>query len=333
MSHNNLQETSVASPPMRIRVMVVEDEPDIATILKQLLSPNYEVVHASNGLEALERLNWYEPDLTIMDLMMPVLNGIDTTRAIKKDNDYAAMPVLFLTARKDNHSVREAMMAGGDIYLEKPFDPRELFTRLQEIITRNQLRPRPKLYTLEKIKAHFADVAEKPLPAARSEGAPPMSLTEQLARAAAVPRARVVTIYDSPDVLSSLQKGLRGHFEFIGVRDAEAALDKISAYQPDILLLGAKGSTISGILTAHLLRVNRLFRVPLVALLFEEENLAEQAEAAHLGARWIHWTPGDPEPVLALLRDLTSSPDFQRARKRLDYREILRREEPEEDEL
>src|SRR5690606_33207033 len=145
-----------ASAEPRLRIMVVEDEPDIGVIIMQMLSGQYEVVHAANGLEALERLNWYQPDLTIMDLMMPVLDGFDTTRAIKKDNDYATMPVMFLTARKDNKAVREALMAGGDVYLEKPFDPPELLVRLSEMIQRTNLVPTPKRYTLEQIKNHFS---------------------------------------------------------------------------------------------------------------------------------------------------------------------------------
>jgi DNA-binding response OmpR family regulator len=330
MSEKAQNATDPAEPPTPVRIMIVEDEPDIATILKQLLGSRYEVVHACNGLEALERLNWYEPDLTIMDLMMPVLNGIDTTRAIKKDNDYAAMPVLFLTARKDNRSVREALMAGGDVYLEKPFDPRELFTRVEEMITRNQVRPVRKRYSMEQIRAHFDGAAAKPAEPRTSAEPAKFSLTEQLARAAAVPRVRILAVHDVPDALSALQKSLRNHFEFIGVRDAETALDKIAAYQPDVLLLSSRGSSISGILLTHLLRINRHFKVTAVVLLFETDHPDHMAEAARLGIHVLQWKSGDTEPILALMRDITSAPGFQRLRKRLDYREILRREEPEE---
>lgn len=313
--------------------MIVEDEPDIGTILSQLLSSRYDVVWASNGLEALERLSWYEPDLTIMDLMMPVINGIDTTRAIKKDNDYAAMPVLFLTARKDNQAVRDALMAGGDLYLEKPFDPPELLSHLQEMITKNNLQPSPKAHTLDEIRHHFEGAGEA---ANETEAAEPpgrLSLTELLAKAAAQPRSRVVAVFDSPEILDVLRKALRTEYEFIGVRDAEAALDQISAYQPDVLLLNFGGTTISGVLLAHLLRVNRHFRAPSVALLLDESAPDELAKASHLGAHCITWDTHDAGPVQDLLKSITSASGFQRVRKRLDYREILRREEPEDDEF
>lgn len=313
--------------------MIVEDEADIGTILTQMLSNQYEVVWAANGLEALERLNWYEPDLTIMDLMMPVLNGIDTTRAIKKDNEFAAMPVLFLTARKDNDSVREAMLAGGDIYLEKPFDPPELFVRMQEMITKNAVKPRPKRFTLQQIRDHFDGAADMPAPTIAVEEPVRMSLTEQLARAAAVPRARVMAVIGSTDLLELLRRSLRRTYEFIGVSDAEAALDKISAYQPDVLIVEIDGNAISGLLLAQVMRVNRHFRVPETILLSQQDDPSQRADAQRLGVRIVTWDGNDTDNVVDSLRDITSESSFQRQRKRLEYREILRREEPEDEEL
>lgn len=333
MLDNPQMNSNSSQSPERLRIMVVEDDPDIGIILKQLLGAKYEIVHAVNGLEALERLNWYQPDITVMDLMMPILNGIDTTRAIKKDNEYSAMPVLFLTARKDNHSVREAMLAGGDIYLEKPFDPVDLFIRIQDIVEKNQLQPRPKSYTLDQIKAHFEGSAETAIVPPPAGPTARMSLTEQLARAAAVPRARVVAIHNAPDALSALQRTLREAFEFIGVRNAESALDKISAYQPDILILAARAGSISGLLMAHLLRINKHFRVPLIMIISTESFPDEQEQASRMGIHWVVWDQRDASRIADQINELSKASGFHRARKRLDYREILRREEPEENEL
>ncbi len=207
---------TTGSPPPntpRLRIMIVEDEPDIGMIVAQMLGVQYEVVRADNGLEALERLNWYQPDLTVMDLMMPVLDGFDTTRAIKKDNDYVSMPVMFLTARKDNQAVREALMAGGDVYLEKPFDPPELLIRLQEMVNRNGLKPKQKRYSLDEIRAHFENTGER-----TQEASPPtpnraMSLTAQLARAAAEPRARILVLHDSEQALKTIKNALKNRYE------------------------------------------------------------------------------------------------------------------------
>ena len=312
--------------------MIVEDEADIGTIVAQMLEPLYEIVRADNGLEALERLNWYEPDITIMDLMMPVLDGFDTTRAIKKDNDYAAMPVLFLTARKDNQSVREALMAGGDVYLEKPFDPPELFVRVSEVISRNNIRAKPKQHTIEEIRAHF-DRAEKQTAVVPPPAQGSLSLTEQLARAAAQPRARVLVVSESEQVLAAVKQELKKDYEIIGSSDAEAALDKIAAYQPDVLVLSTRLPTMNAIHFTQLLRVNRQLRVSPVILLAQPTDARAREEAARPGCVLVADEPVDMERLTAQLKQLTADAKFTRKLKRLEYREILRREDPAEDDF
>lgn len=327
-------ETLPSPAPQRIRVMVVEDEADIALIVKQMLGPRYEVVHASNGLEALERLNWYQPDLTIMDLMMPVLNGFDTTRAIKKDNDYSAMPVMFLTARKDNQAVREALMAGGDIYLEKPFDPPELLIHLEDMIARNGVVARPKRYTLDQIRQHFdgAPAAQASTQTHATPGERFQPLTEQLARAAAAPKARVLVIMESESDCKKLRDAVRTKYEILTSTNPELALDKIIAYQPDILVVKIEMPTFDGVHYAQLLRINRHLRVPNLILASQGES-PRVAEAAR---RWsAEVLTGDltAAALVSKLDDITKKPGFVRQRKRLDYREILRREDSRDDDF
>lgn len=143
-----------ASAP-KIRVMIVDDEVDLAAVLAQLLSDRFEVVLAANGLEALERIDRYEPEVIVMDVMMPVLDGFDTTRAIKKNAKFANVPVLFLTARTDNRSVREGLLSGGEIYLQKPFVPDIFMSRIDELISRNHVQPRAHSYTVDEIEAFY----------------------------------------------------------------------------------------------------------------------------------------------------------------------------------
>lgn len=314
--------------------MIVEDEPDIGMIVAQMLSVQYEVVRADNGLEALERLNWYQPDLTVMDLMMPVLDGFDTTRAIKKDNDYVSMPVMFLTARKDNQAVRQALMAGGDVYLEKPFDPPELLVRLEEMVTRNGLTPKPKRYTLDEIRAHFESPGVKTQDSLPPEPKAPLSLTAQLARAAAEPRARILILHDSEQGLKAMKQALKNRYEVITTLDAEAALDKIAAYQPDILVLEVELPGFNGLHFAQLLRVNKQLKVPNVIFMTAKSDDPDQQEhAERLQGILLQSVPLDVDALVDQVQTLTRSADFRRQKKRLDFREILRREEPADDEF
>lgn len=308
--------------------MVVEDEPDIGMIVSEILGSHYEVVRAANGLEALDRLNWYQPDLTIMDLMMPVLDGFDTTRAIKKDNEYAAMPVMFLTARKDNQAVREALMAGGDVYLEKPFDPPELLIRLREMVDRSGLLPRPKQYTMEQIRNHFNGVGDKTMNVEPPVPPGELPLTAQLARAAAEPKARVLVISNSDTTVDGVKKQLKGRHEVIATQDPEAALDKIAAYQPDILVVEVQMPTFNGFHLAQLLKINRQMRVPGLLFLSKVDDEQHRAEAARLKGRLITGETISIESISREVTAITQDENFTRQRKRLDYREILRREDP-----
>jgi DNA-binding response OmpR family regulator len=321
----------VPSQDDKLRVMIVEDEPDISIILSEILSAFYEVVVASNGLEALERIARYEPDLTVMDLMMPVLDGFDTTRAIKKDARYAHMPVLFLTARKDNQSVREALLSGGDIYLEKPFNPPELLERIQEIVAKNRVMPRKKQYTVEEVNAYFEAQANAPPPPpvqhkSRMETRPPRPLTEQLTAKAAEPRVRILAVDDDADVLNFTRTILADDYEVITTHDSESAPDKIIAYQPDILLLDIQMPKLNGFHLSHLIRLNRRLRGAKIIFVSSRSDPASLETAFNLGASEYLEKPFTPEQLKRKLRDVTAKHDFQRSKKRIEYREILRRE-------
>src|SRR5881394_3617057 len=163
------------APPDKIRIMIVDDEVDLAAVLAQLLSEKFEVVIAANGLEALERIDRYEPEVIVMDVMMPVLDGFDTTRAIKKNARFADVPVLFLTARTDNRSVREGLLSGGEIYLQKPFVPDIFLTRIDDLINRNHVKPRKRHYTIEEIEEFYRAEAEGPVAPLPAE--PPGEMT------------------------------------------------------------------------------------------------------------------------------------------------------------
>jgi DNA-binding response OmpR family regulator len=314
----------------RLRIMVVEDEPDISLIISELLRPHYDVVIANNGLEALDRLARYEPDLTIMDLMMPVLDGFDTTRAIKKDTTYASMPVLFLTARRDNQAVREALMAGGDMYMEKPFDPPELFGRIREMVEKNRVVPRTKNYTVAQIQEHYKQAASSESierPVAFTAGRP---LTEQLARAAGEPRPRVLLVMNSPDLLKAYHRILHRKFEVINLRDPEQAPEKIIAYQPDILVLDSSMATLSGIHLALLTKLNHRLRVPHLVMIVDSDEARSRALAS--GAKVVR-KPLSDEALEGCLQEIVSSQEFALQKKRVNFREILRREDPSDSEI
>ena len=122
---------------MSKRILVVDDEMYIVNILDfTLAGEGWDVVSASNGEDALRTLLKFEPDLVILDVMMPRIDGVEVCRAIKARDESAETPVIMLTAKDRDKDKEDALEAGADLYLTKPFSPSRL---VQEI--RNLLNP------------------------------------------------------------------------------------------------------------------------------------------------------------------------------------------------
>jgi DNA-binding response OmpR family regulator len=116
---------------------VADDDRDILQLVTfRLERADYEVVQANDGEEALRLVKELHPDLAVLDLMMPKLNGYEVIREIRRDEETKAIPVILLTARVQEADVARGFEAGADDYLKKPFSPQELRARVQAILGR-----------------------------------------------------------------------------------------------------------------------------------------------------------------------------------------------------
>ncbi len=119
------------------RVLVVEDEPDIAALIAyQLTKEGFRVETAASGPEALKAVNREVPDLVVLDRMLPGLSGDEVLKALKQESNTQTVPVLVLTAKKEQEDRITGLEMGADDYLTKPFSPRELVLRCQAILRR-----------------------------------------------------------------------------------------------------------------------------------------------------------------------------------------------------
>ncbi len=130
---------SAASSAAVPRVLVVEDEPDIAALVAyQLTREGFRVETAGSGVEALDAIGREIPDLLILDRMLPGLSGDQVLEQLKAEPATANLPVLVLTAKRDQEDRIEGLELGADDYLTKPFSPRELVLRAHAILRRVQ---------------------------------------------------------------------------------------------------------------------------------------------------------------------------------------------------
>jgi DNA-binding response OmpR family regulator len=120
--------------PRSITVLVVDDEPRLVDVVRMNLEvEGYRVVAAGSGLEALERLKQDLPDLVILDVMMPEMDGYETLRQIRNVSN---VPVIMLTVRQDEQDRIRGLEIGADDYLGKPYSPRELQSRIKAVLRR-----------------------------------------------------------------------------------------------------------------------------------------------------------------------------------------------------
>jgi diguanylate cyclase (GGDEF)-like protein len=121
------------------RVLVVDDDPFIARLLEiELRAAGYEVRLASDGLEALETIGEWLPDLVLADVMMPNVDGFELTRRLRQDSRTATVSVIMLTARGLSADKLEGFSVGADDYIVKPFDTPELLARIRGVLRRGR---------------------------------------------------------------------------------------------------------------------------------------------------------------------------------------------------
>ena len=126
---------------MRITILIVDDEPGGRETLESILEPEgYYLVLAENGYQAIEQAKAVLPDVILLDVMMPGMNGFEVCRRIRSEKELAEVPILFLTALDDRQSLLNGLEAGADDFISKPFDRYELRARLLGITRLNRYR-------------------------------------------------------------------------------------------------------------------------------------------------------------------------------------------------
>jgi len=114
-----------------IKVLLIDDNEDFRVALKHLLTPNFEVIEAGNGELALEMLTTEFPDMAIVDLDMPKMNGIEFSRRAKRENP--GMPIVMVTAYSQFYSSKEVIAAGIDAFLQKPIEGEKLMEVISQL--------------------------------------------------------------------------------------------------------------------------------------------------------------------------------------------------------
>lgn len=123
---------------MAKKILVVDDEPELVEMLKfRLEANNYAVVTAFNGKQGLEKAKKEKPDLIILDIMMPEMDGTAMAQVLKEDAETRDMPIIFLTCLVEKGAVKQgSRMIGSNFFVAKPFDTEELLLMIEKAVSR-----------------------------------------------------------------------------------------------------------------------------------------------------------------------------------------------------
>lgn len=119
----------------RKKILAVDDDKFIVMVIRVNLEfEGYEVVEAYDGVQALEMIESEKPDLVVLDIMMPEMNGWDVLSRIRENPETEDLPVIMLTALAQDRDIEEATLRGADVYLTKPFEPEELILTVKRML-------------------------------------------------------------------------------------------------------------------------------------------------------------------------------------------------------
>jgi DNA-binding response OmpR family regulator len=305
--------------------MIVDDEEDIRTIIKGSLASKYEIVEAHDGVDALATLEIAEPDFVILDVMMPLMNGFETCDFIRRHPRYSETHVMFLSALNSREDIKKGYGVGANLYLTKPFDPPRLLKNVDYFFQETPPPFRKKKFSIQEVHELQKSDALKVAQAHASVGwdqersstateAPAPQPTKGASPLPSNPvdgKIRIVAADDDTDIRIFLRAVLEPQYEVVLAVDGLEAVDKITTYQPDLIILDAMMPRMSGYNLVQNLRRNARFTQTPVLFISGKATQRDRDYALKIGASEFLRKPFSPEELHSTLRNLTSPGHFQ----------------------
>ena len=172
------------------KILVVDDEPSILEVVQyNLKKAGFRVITASDGQAGLQRCRAEEPDLVLLDLMLPKVDGLEVCRILKQDPKTRHIPIIMVTVKAEETDRVVGLELGADDYVTKPFSPRELVARVKAVLRRRHAEPPEEVFSVGELRVdwarHLVTVKGKPVELTAKEF--------QLLRALVEAKGRVLT--------------------------------------------------------------------------------------------------------------------------------------------
>ncbi len=146
---------------MKETILIVEDEKDIVKMLDyNLKKEGYKTLVADDGEDAIDAVNTKHPDLILLDLMLPGMDGLEVCKTLKAESKTASIPIIMLTAKSQESDKVVGLELGADDYVTKPFSPRELIARIKAVLRRMKEKDKlPEVVKIGELRIDFSKIA------------------------------------------------------------------------------------------------------------------------------------------------------------------------------
>jgi len=325
--------------------MIVDDDEDTRDIINNICKSDYEVVEANDGLDALEKLERYQPDLIIMDVLMPLMDGLEASRAIREDPKYSSIPIIFLSALATKEDMQKGYLSGGDLYIPKPLNPPHFLTLVQNFIKKTPMPIEKKQYTMEQLQEMEKPKAPDAAPAPPSK--PDDTKFQKIAARQPVPfhrpnpyeqislqqPPRVMIVDDEKDMLELLRITLQEDFEVVKASDGIEAIKKVISYQPDLFILDIMLPKMSGFQLCQSLRRNITYQNAPIVMISAKSSKKDQDYAFRMGTDAYLAKPFNTKDLLKVVSEVIRRKNMSIRPKKFTIEYIQKEEEKEKSSL
>lgn len=328
-----VSESAAAAEPL-FRILVVEDDRDLAKLLQLTLEPAYECLFATNGLDGWQTAIVAEPDLIISDIMMPVMDGYEFIKRLRAEPMFKSLPVVLLSALGTKDQVQRGYELGATLYITKPVDPLLVKEKVQQLQESMGITPKVKQRTIEEVEEALTLPAIAPVRAEDGSAAVPEAASRPAAKPAArgprrkvppAPRAkvRILVVEDDRAAATAIKSCLDDEHEAVIAYNGLEAIEYAVKFIPDIFVIDGMLPKMSGYQLVPVLKRNRIFAEAPVIFLSEKTRARDKKHVEKLGVKHFLVKPFNLEQLLTIVKTITDNPAFRIHRRRVDHVHVV----------